>query len=349
MKNLPTDDVKALYSKVKEAGSIVIVSHIHPDGDAVGSCVALYSYLKSIGVDSTIILPQRQPECVDFLMEEDVLRGIMIFDEDKERAAAAIAGSDLIFFLDINDPSRTGDEMGRLLEQAEADKILIDHHLNPDESKFRICFSETEISSACELLYFILLQMPGIGSADRLPKLTATALMTGMTTDTNNFANSVFSTTFEMASAMIAAGVDRDSIIGHIFQEYRENRIRMQGYLLNRCLHITPDGVAYMVLSRRMSRKFDLQDGDTEGFVNIPLSVASVRMSILLKEEKDKFRVSIRSKKGTSANRCATKYFRGGGHELASGGKLLKPDDVTGPKDAAEYIEKVTKEFFKQG
>ncbi len=348
MNELPYNDIRALHKKLTGTSKIVIVSHIHPDGDAVGSCVAMLSWLKSIGSGATVILPQRYPECTDFLIEDSIAGDIVIFDQDKEKAERAIRECDIIIFQDINDAARTG-EMSEFLASSKAERILIDHHLGPKREDFSICFSDTEISSACELLYYILKQMPGIdGKAENLPRLTATALMTGMTTDTNNFANSVFPTTMSMASELIAAGVDRDAILGHVFNSYNLTRIQSMGYLFNRCLKVTGDGVAYMILTRRTSRRFALQDGDTEGFVNMPLTVGEVRMSIFLKEEKDRYRVSIRSKRGTSANRCAVKYFHGGGHELASGGRLMKPDDIKNNREAAEYIERVTHEFFSQ-
>lgn len=348
MNELPPNDIKKLYQKVTGTKKIVIVSHIHPDGDAVGSCVAMLSWLKSIGSGAKVILPQRYPECTDFLIEEGIREDIVIFDQDKEKASRLIRESEIIIFQDINEPARTG-EMGDLLITSPAEKILIDHHLGPRREDFVLCFSETEISSACELLYYILKQMPGVdGKAENLPRLSATALMAGMTTDTNNFANSVYPSTMTMASELIAAGVDRDAILGYVFNSYNLTRIQALGYLLDRCLHVTADGVAYIILSGRTSRKFALQDGDTEGFVNMPLTIGCIRMSIFLKEERDRFRVSIRSKRGTSANRCAVKYFHGGGHELASGGRLMKPEDVKCCREAAEYIERVTHEFFIQ-
>ena len=167
-----------------------------------------------------------------------------------------------------------------------------------------------------------------------------------MTTDTNNFANSVFPGTFEMAAALIGAGVDRDGILSSLYNNYRENRLRLMGFLMSERLRITPDGVAYIILDEDIQKRFDFRRGESEGFVNMPLSIATVRMSIFLTQEDGVFRVSVRSKKGTSANLCAATYFNGGGHEQAAGGKLVVGKDLASASDAEAYILKATGKFF---
>ena len=235
----------------------------------------------------------------------------------------------------------------RQLEESEGRKILIDHHLNPARELFDLSFSETEISSASELLYHILRNTSAIGNdATRLGKKCAQSLMTGMTTDTNNFANSVFPSTLHMASDLLAAGTDRDFILNRLYNQYSENRLRLMGHMMKDLLKITGDGVAYIVLDRYTQEEYKTAEGDTEGFVNMPLSIADVRMSILAKEDNDRIRISIRSKKGTSANRCARAYFNGGGHENAAGGRLTIPEDIIGIDEVGEYIERTTHTFL---
>lgn len=347
MKSLDRNDIDALDMYIRTSDRITVAVHIHPDGDAIGSAVAMLGYLSGLGRDAAVVLPDPHPSALGFLIEQ-AGKKVYTYSEAKEETEDRLLSSDLVICQDFNSFSRTGD-LENVLRSAAGKKVLIDHHLDPDTESFDLCFSETDVSSTAELLYYILMEMPGIShDARKLPAISATALMTGMTTDTNNFANSVFPTTLDMASALLDAGVDRDLIIDKVFNSYKETRIRLMGYLLDRCLTITGDGVAYMILGRKTIMKFGIQDGDTEGFVNIPLAISNVRMSIFLKQDKDRFRVSIRSKKGTSANRCAREYFNGGGHELASGGKLMIPDDVKGIKDAAAYIEKVTHIFFSR-
>ena len=185
------------------------------------------------------------------------------------------------------------------------------------------------------------------GSSEMWAKGIGAALMTGMTTDTNNFANSVFPSTFQMASELIAAGVDRDALIGKIYQSYRENRVRLMGYMQSEELHILDNGTAYMVLTRDIQERFDMRDGESEGLVNVPLTIEKVRLSVLLTEDDGHFRVSVRSKKGTSAQQLAQRFFHGGGHENAAGGKMLIGEDIPSADAAPACLEQVLKDYLK--
>ena len=168
-----------------------------------------------------------------------------------------------------------------------------------------------------------------------------------MTTDTNNFANSVFPSTLQMASELLASGVDRDAILQQVYQSYRENRVRLMGYMQSENLTLLPGGGAYMILTKAIQHRFDLQEGESEGLVNVPLSIGEVRLSVLLKEDEGHFRVSVRSKKGTSAQQLAQRYFHGGGHENAAGGKLFTGEDIPSPEKAADYVEQALKDFLQ--
>ncbi len=347
MKALDKNDIESFDRLIRTSGKITVTGHMHPDGDAVGSGTAMLGYLAGRGKDAMLVLPDPYPSSLGFLAGNPAER-IIIHSESAKKAEERLLSSDLVICLDFNAFSRTGD-LEETMYACTGGKVLIDHHLNPESGDFDLCFSETEVSSTAELLYYILLEMPDIShEACRLPAITATALMTGMTTDTNNFANSVFPTTLDMASSLLATGVDRDLILDNILNSYKESRIRLMGYLLDKRLEITEDGVAYMILDSETIRKFGISDGDTEGFVNIPLAIRNVKMSIFLKQDKDRFRVSVRSKKGISANSCASEFFNGGGHEQASGGKLMIPDDVRNLEEAAIYIEKSTHIFFNR-
>lgn len=342
MNNFKRSDIEKFDSVLQKSAKTVIVTHMKPDGDAIGSTTALYHHIRKYAKSEVrIVLNDRAQQCLNFMTEGAVAEDITIFTEDNKLATESILAADLIICLDFNAFHRT-DHLAGALEASHATKVLIDHHLHPDKECFDIIFSETEISSASELLYQILMAMPAIdGDATRLPIETATSLMTGMTTDTNNFANSVYPSTLNMASTLLAAGVNRDSILDKLYNQHSESRIRLMGHMMKDLLTLTPDGAAYIVLDKKTQEAYNMQEGDTEGFVNMPLSIASIRMSILIKEDTDRLRVSIRSKKGTSANRCARMYFNGGGHENAAGGRLEIP--VT---QAAAYIEKHVHEYF---
>ena len=349
MQDINTSNIQALESMILEARKVSIVTHQKPDGDAMGSCTALYHFLRMCGKDSVrIILNDRPPQNLGFLTSDIPVENLLFFQEMQDTAEILIRDSDLIFCLDFNAFHRT-DKMEKALETTKARKILIDHHLNPDRTAFDLSFSETEISSASELLYQILIRTSSIGmDATTLPPQSATALMTGMTTDTNNFGNSTYPSTFLMASDLLAAGVDRDAILSQLYNQHGENRLRLMGHMMKDLLTITDDGVAYIVLDKADQERYSVSEGDTEGFVNMPLSIARVRMSILAKEDNGRIRISVRSKKGTSANECARAYFNGGGHENAAGGRLNIPEDVPGVDSVAEYIERQTHTYLNQ-
>ncbi len=317
---------------LETSGKVTIAAHTHPDGDAVGSVTALALYLsRYYGLDVTVCLPDAMPESILFALAPDIryLCGKVPGDED------------LLFLLDCNAFKRT-ETLKDHLERSKAPKVLIDHHLNPDVDSFDLVFSTPDISSASELLFWILKAM-GWDVRDRE---IGSALLTGMTTDTNNFANSVYPSTLAMASELIAAGVDRDAILQKLYSSYRENRVRLFGYMQYHALTILPEGAAYMILTKEIQKRFDMTEGESEGLVNIPLAVKHVRISLLLKEDGDYYRVSLRSKKGTSAQNCAVRFFNGGGHENAAGGRLFPKKDLGG-ESLESYIKKALLEALK--
>lgn len=349
MKDINANNIRNLERMVSDSCRICITTHMKPDGDAIGSCTALYHYLKMYGKKSVkIILNDRHPAYLSFISSEVPEEDLIVHKEMPSEAEISISDCDLLFCLDFNAFHRT-DRLEEPLKSSKADRVLIDHHLNPDIESFSLVFSETDISSASEFLFHILMETGPIAhDATLLPEASATALMAGMTTDTNNFANSVFPSTFRMASSLLAAGVDRDMILSNLYNQYGENRLRLMGHMMKDLLTITEDGVAYIVLDRNTQEEYGISEGDTEGFVNLPLSIAEVRMSLLLKEDEDRIRVSIRSKKGTSANACAKKYFNGGGHENAAGGKLMVPENLSGIDAASAYIEEHTHRYLTE-
>jgi phosphoesterase RecJ-like protein len=340
------DSVQRLNALFQGAVSVTVAAHPHPDGDALGSVSGLVSYLRECrGKDAVAVLPDSPAATVRFIVPDSV--PLLCLDTDREACLRRIGESDLIVLLDANGFSRT-EGLKEAFEASKAPKVLIDHHIGPERDRFQVVFSTPDVSSASELLYYILKELPDIdGDASKLPADAARALLTGMTTDTNNFANSVYPGTFEMAAELIAAGVDRDDVLAKLYNRYRENRVRVMGYLQHEVMRITPEGLAYIIATRDILDRFGVDEGETEGLVNIPLSIDRVKMSILLKQEKDHFRVSIRSKKGWSARQAADARFHGGGHENAAGGKLWYPGDIDAPEDAAAYLEQVSRDFLK--
>ena len=341
MQALVPADIRRLDAFLAAAKRVSIVVHTHPDGDALGSGAAMLAYLRQVrGLDARLVLPDSAPASLDFILPAE---GVVDAAREPDAAQDRISRSDLLVCLDMNAFSRA-EALAASLQASAASKVLIDHHLNPDRGAFDLVFSETEISSASELLYRVLLALPGAG---QLPLAVLDPLLAGMTTDTNNFANSVFPSTLQMASELLAAGVDRDALLDKLYHNYRENRFRAMGACLSERMHILPEGVAYIVLDRAFQQRFDLREGETEGFVNLPLGIGAVRLTLLLREDEGHFRVSIRSKRGVSANRLAAAAFHGGGHECAAGGKLYFPQDIAEPALAEEYVAREAARFMR--
>ncbi|MBP3203138.1 MAG: DHH family phosphoesterase [Bacteroidales bacterium] len=336
-----SQDIQTLKEWLSGANRITILSHTHPDGDALGSSVGMGLYLREVlGKDAVCLVPDPVADNLQFILPEGL--PLMDFKTCPDACRERIAGSDLILLLDGNNLSRT-EALEPLVSASNARKVLIDHHIGPDREHFPLVFSTPEISSASELLYWVLKAL----GPQPLPLGCLQALLTGMTTDTNNFANSVYPSTFRMASEIIAAGADRDAVIGQLYNNYRENRVRLFGVMQAHGLKLLPNGTAYMILTREILTRFDIREGETEGLVNVPLTIGGVRLSLLLKEDQGHFRVSIRSKKGTSARLLAQEHFHGGGHENASGGKLYFPADVPTPGDAAALVEAILMQYCR--
>jgi phosphoesterase RecJ-like protein len=340
------ENVHLLSRWIDESSVITTVCHVRPDGDAAGSSIAMIQYLKACrGKDAVAVFPDALPDTLKFLLEGS---DALFADSDPEAAAARIKSSDLLICLDFNSLYRT-EALEETIRQSGVRKVLIDHHEDPRTEEFGLCFSETAVSSTCELLYGLLLSMPDIsGSAASLPGLTAAALMTGMTTDTNNFANSVHPGTLKMASELLEAGVDRESIIDHLYRSERPNRLEAQGDMLSNRMHLLPGGVACTVLDASFLERHSMREGETEGFVNLPLTVKDIRLSVLAREDTDFFRVSVRSKKGISARALARDFFHGGGHEQAAGGRIYIPADVASADQVQSYIERISARFMQE-
>lgn len=345
---LTPDKIQKFSELIAKAEKIAIVTHTRPDGDAIGSSIATACFIRErYGKEAGVVVADAYSDTLDFILDDTDRKYFFQHDTHPAGAERWIAESDLVICQDCNGFDRT-DGLKDSLKASEAPKVLIDHHLNPQEDSFVLCFSEVRISSASELAYWILMKMPDVdGCTSRIPMHALCAIMAGMTTDTNNFANSVFPSTLQMASQMLEAGVDRDGIIAELYNRYRENRFRMTGYALKDKLTILPEGAAYIILNKEDLEEYDIREGELEGLVNMPLGIDRVRMSILLKEDTGYFRVSVRSKRGTSANSFAISHFNGGGHELAAGGRLYFPGNIPDSSKAPEYVEKAVKVFFE--
>ena len=323
-----TIDTQALEALLRKSVDIVLIGHFNPDGDAVGSVTAAYHYLKGRGKRSRIILPSPYPESMAFLEPEPAEDRIVVCETDPDLARQLIAGADLLVCLDFNRLART-EYLEADIAAARAPKVLIDHHLAPETGRFDVILSTTEVSSTCELLWQVLLSLPDVaGDPSRIGLRCAESVYVGLMTDTNNFSNSVYSGTFQTASQLIARGVDKDSLQERVLSSYSVSRLRLMGHMLKTKMVLLPrHQAAYMLLSNKEKNRYHFRPGDSEGFVNLPLSIEGVQISALFTENFDGtyIRVSLRSKGRLNVNRFAARFFNGGGHRNASGGRLFIP------------------------
>ncbi len=332
---LITDSQARKFARmVGDAENILIVGHVNPDGDCIGCITGMRGYLKE-GRNVRIAVPTKYPQFLTFL---DPGNEILIYRMDVETVTRAVKAADLIICMDFNRLYRA-EELGELVRESGAKKILIDHHPGPEDFA-ELTISSTEVSSASELTYW-LLKESGLG---KIPLSVLNSLYTGMMTDSNNFSNSVFPSTFRMAGEMIAAGVDKERIQFNVLNSYSENRMRMMGHALLNEMTVYPEyKCAFIALSREILEKYDFHDGDTEGFVNLPLLIKGIEISGFFREGDDYIRVSLRSRTDKfSVNDFSRKYFNGGGHERAAGGRLYMPIG-----EVKEHFEKAMMEYCK--
>ena len=297
---------------------IVIVSHVNPDGDALGSSLSLYLFAKKLGAEPVVIVPNDFPKFLSWMPYAD---DIIIFDKNQEKAVNIMNEAELFCYLDFNMPSRTGLMHNDLCHYNKTPKLLIDHHIGADSTKFEACFSETEVSSTSELVAELIKYQ---GFDKYLDSDIATNLLVGLITDTGSFSHSIFKNTFNICGELISlTGVDYKTIHQNIYDTSSENRLRLLGFLINDRMTILNEyNTAFIYASIADLERFDYQVGDTEGVVNYPLSIANIRMSVLITERQGAIRLSFRSKGDFSVNDLANKHFNGGGHQNAAGGTL---------------------------
>lgn len=321
------------------AAFITLVGHLNPDGDAIGSLAGMYHYLSARGKQATIVLNNQLPDCFGFLTE-----GLPLFhyDDAPDKCIETVRRADLIICQDMSAPSRAG-AISAEIEHASCPKILIDHHLNPATEWFDTVISDTEVSSASELVLHTLLKQEDTGGdVQKLPLECATALFTGILTDTNNFSNSVFPTTYDAAKMLQQRGADRDLIYREVFCSFSEQRMRLMGYLLSENMRYMPEfGTAYFTLSNNDKKKFAFLRGDSEGFVNLPLAIKNVSLTAIFTEDEGFVKVSLRSKGDVDVNEFSHRYCNGGGHKNAAGGRVYLPFE-----EIPAYFEKCIGEFF---
>ena len=311
-------EVKRLLDVCK---NVVIVTHYSPDGDAIGSSLAMWEYLRKRGKNSTVVVPNYFP---DFLKWMNGADKIVLFEKQKSMAYNLLNMADLVCVLDLGEASRMGDELGRVVTGLKrTKKLVIDHHLRPDKSLGDVLVSYPECSSTCELLYRVLLAIEQTGN---LTRNAAADIYAGMYTDTGGFSyNSNDPDIFNIIAELLRKGIDKDRIVRSINNNYTAERFRLIGYVLYEKLMVFPDlHASIYALTAEELKRFKYLKGDMEGVVNMPLQIRGAKLSISLREDMERpvIWVSIRSYDDVSARDMAEQFFNGGGHFNAAGGRL---------------------------
>ena len=314
---MKSKNIKVLKQLLTENKNAVIIPHTNPDGDAIGSCLALSSLLKKISHNVSIISPNKPPHFLNWTPSFD---DILYFDSDPEGCQNKIEFSDLIFTLDFNDLNRIG-ELGGIIKSSDSKKIMIDHHRNPKDYA-DLMFSEPEIGSTCELLYELIISM---GFEKSINKSISTCIYLGIMTDTGSFEySSVTSRTHQIVSQLIDKGINQNEIHNKVYNNSSSSRLKVLGSALSNLNLLEDLKTAYMFLKRNDLEKFNYQKGDSEGIVNYGLSLNNVIFSVIFIEDindKNNVKISFRSQGNFSCNEFAEEHFNGGGHINAAGGR----------------------------
>jgi len=299
---------------LENAARVVILTHTNPDGDAIGSSLALALALKKKGMDTRVVIPDGLP---DFLRWLPGIELSTTFVYKKKRATGFLERADLVFCLDFNDPERLND-LREILFSSNAKKILIDHHEDPG-SFTDVTISESWRGSVGEMVFLFLRELY---DEDLIDKDIATNLYVAIMTDTGNFSYaSSYPEVFHIAGELMKYELEKDAIFSRVYDSFSEDRMRLLGYCIQNKMVVLPKySTAYISITDEELKRFNHRKGDTEGFVNIPFSIKGVRFAVLFVEKKDRIKVSFRSRGTFPVNRIATEHYGGGGHINAAGG-----------------------------
>lgn len=313
---LDRETVTTLRHLVGHCRKVAITAHLSPDGDALGASLGLARILESMGREVRVITPDQPTHALAFLPGA---KKVTAWSSWPDGATRQLAEADLVFCLDYNAPSRI-DRLEPALMASAAPKVMIDHHLHPEYFGQRLTISRPDVSSTCALLFMVLHQ---VGMYEAIDRQAAECILTGMMTDTGNFSyNSNDPRLYAIIPLLLAKGVDKDALYQRAMNVHTESSLRLNGYALSQRMEVFPDMHAALIcLDREELNRFGYQKGDTEGLVNVPLSIPGVVYSCYLRQEEDYVKVSMRSRGDFPVNRLCADHFGGGGHLNAAGGE----------------------------
>jgi phosphoesterase RecJ-like protein len=315
LKSILSNFTNNAKTEIDKAQNIVILSHKNPDGDALGSGLALYNLFTNINKKATFIVPNQLPVYLNWMSG---FNDIIVFENNKTKGQEIIKSADLIIMVDFNHRSRLSLVADSILPH-KCPKILIDHHPDP-ENIADFIYSRVSSSSTAEMVYEFIDSAFG---KQNINKTIAECLFTGIVTDTGTFSyNSSNRITFKIAGELLAFGINKDYIIDKIYNNYSEYRLRLLGHAINSKMKVFHEyGTAYIYLSKKDMDNYRFESGDTEGFVNFPLSIKGIVFSAIFIEKDNYTKCSFRSKGNFPANIVAKEHFNGGGHKNAAGGE----------------------------
>lgn len=334
-----TPDIQEFRVWMEWADRYVILTHMRPDGDAIGSTLALYHYLRNKGKQAVVIVPDEAPDFLKWLPGADAIR---VFNDNPEELEELVDKADVVCCLDFNVVGRIGGVAASFL-YTKAKKFLLDHHPYPGKT-FDVLLSRPEASSTSELVFHFICAM---GDFNLIDYDTAQCIYTGIMTDTGALTyNSSGSNLFKVVAHLLEKGIDKDAIYRSVYNNYSLSRLRLQGYVLYNKLQLLSPGkrVALVTLSNDEMRKFYPKKGDTEGFVNMPLQIHGVLMSAFFREDSEQgvIKLSFRSVGNVPCNRFSSQFFNGGGHDNAAGGEFYGSMD-----EAVERFHKGLEEWSR--
>ncbi len=333
-KIIAEDLIHKVEKELNRADKIVIVVHVGPDGDAMGSSLAMWHYLMTIEKEPVVIVPTAFPNFLSWMPGSE---NVLVYEQKKSICDEIIANAELIFTLDFNVPNRLA-KMETAIMNAAAPKILVDHHLHPGDYA-KVTISYPEISSTSELIFRLICRL---GDFSKINMACAECIYTGMMTDTGAFTyNSNKPEIYIIINELIKIGVDKDAIYRLVFNNYSADRMRLMGYALYNKMKVYPEYKAALItLSLNELKEFNYQNGDAEGLVNLPLSIDGVLFSVFMREDSDKIKISLRSQGTFPANKVSADLFNGGGHLNAAGGESYTTLD-----EAIQKFEKALPDY----
>ncbi|MEG1608061.1 MAG: bifunctional oligoribonuclease/PAP phosphatase NrnA [Mucinivorans sp.] len=328
--------LEQLNSLISSANSVAVISHANPDGDAVGSSLAWSRFLSSAYPTKKVlaIVPNHYPA---FLNWVDPMGEVAVFADTCDSSSEFLANADLIFIIDFNQTARLEKMSDAMQRNTSAKRVLIDHHIAPPQ--YELSFWATESCSTAFIVYNMIVKMVG---TEALTKSIAEALYLGIMTDTGCFSYSHLTPElFRAVAVLVESGADPVFINRQVFNTQSQDRARLVGYLLSEKMNvISAKGAAYITLTSEEKLRFNHQIGDTEGVVNMPMTINGVCFSAMLIQTKDCIKLSLRSQGDLDVNIIAEQYFNGGGHRNAAGGKFFGTME-----QAVAQIEKVIEQL----